>query len=932
MFTRQLIYKVYSENDTYLGVLDDVISDFSIVREINGGDSEFTFELARKFDDFDENVTIKFNNRIRVYLKDSYHPLGDMLIAYGYIVAYSPFLNGKNEGLSVTCLSAVSKLSNDFYRTGNSLDASDLGIELASMRADEMMQAIITHYRTTETNLMISNDFTNVEHTTDGAGAETTFTTRFFNMKHLDAIREAAKFLPKNKTDGHWQYWRISTDGKLYVKTLSTTADHSLVIGKHISAIDGEKSMMDIINRVYFWNEKGTVDPDYLNIVNDDTTSQTDHDIMSEYVTDSKITNSVAAGLLTNAKLYDNKDPKVTIKVTMTSDYDLASITPGQTCTLLNAKNNPYKIGSDNVLLIESIEYSVDSAVLSLSNGHVSFEDIIEDERQSLDKQMRWFGYITQQLTAAQLAPASRTWSTNIKFAAATDANAYRKITWTAGTVYLPTTSGTDAGKRVITSGNTGNMAAATDYYIYLDEETIDVTAATEVSGAAGIIVQGGDALTDSSKTWTNDQYRGYIVTIGGQTRIIKSNTASVLIIENRWSIADTTGAYTIKKMQFNVTSDRDAVSDDTKVIFFTGKASADTSSEATGATSGSEIDNIIINQDNIAKNCITADEISTDYLYAGEIDADQITSGVLTGIVIQTESSGQRVVLQSTLAEFYDSADKKVAQTYANESMYLIKSTVAGGDIGLFCDDTGYIVLGYYDGALQGVMQIDSAGVKPLASGYDLGASGYYWDTAYIVDGIFDTSITLNGADIYDWSDIEDYLDLDDFVTLAGTQTITGSKTFSRAIVADGGIYVGPSDSITCRGYLFLSASGNEWLYDNGTNVVLAGHGKTFTLNGNKTAILPTSEGYNALYCTESPEVWFMDFCTEKDKLDPMFKEVTSAPYHYIKCEDGEYQVWGKRKGHEMYRFEQKTYEEYIANEMFLNLNKPGNIKMVDY
>jgi len=113
-FSRQLIYKIYNESGTYLGLLDDVVSDFSIEKSINGGDSEFKFSLSRKFDDFDENTTIKFNNRVKVYLKDEYNLLGDKLIAYGYIVAYSPFLRGKEEGVEVTCLSAVSKLSNDF--------------------------------------------------------------------------------------------------------------------------------------------------------------------------------------------------------------------------------------------------------------------------------------------------------------------------------------------------------------------------------------------------------------------------------------------------------------------------------------------------------------------------------------------------------------------------------------------------------------------------------------------------------------------------------------------------------------------------------------------------------------------------------------------------------------------------------------------------
>src|SRR3972149_398893 len=643
-FSRQLIYKIYNESGTYLGLLDDVVSDFSIEKTINGGDSEFKFSLSRKFDDFDENTTIKFNNRVKIYLKDEYNLLGDKLIAYGYIVAYSPFLRGKEEGVEVTCLSAVSKLSNDFYRTGNSLDASELGIELTSQRADQMMEAIIDHYRSIETNSMLSNDYTNSDSTTDNDGTITTFTHRFFNMKHLDALREASKFLPKNKSGGYWFYWRIDTDGKLWVKNISTTANHSFKIGKHIKEISGDKSMIDVVNRVYFWNEKGTSDPDYIKLTNDDSTSQTAHDIMSDYLTDSKITNSTAASLLTSSRLKDGKDPKLTIKITLTGDYDLSSIKPGQTCKILNAKNNPYQVGSDAVLLIESIEYSVDSAVLSLSNGHVSFSDMIEEERQLLDKHMTWFGYITQRLTAAQLGPANRTWSTDIIFSATSGADAYRQVDWTTGIIYIPAGASGTIGKRNIAANNTTTvlgtyMSATTDYYIYLDEETFNTSAANSDSGT-GIIKQGGEVLGDASKAWTTDQYKGYIATIGGQTRIIRSNTATVLTLEDRWTIADTTGAYTIKKMSFNVTSNKETASKVSTVIFLILRVNSNTASDATVVpTSGSSstTNYVLDGTQNIAYKSITADRISATDIYARTIEPDQINVGSLTGFEIQT-------------------------------------------------------------------------------------------------------------------------------------------------------------------------------------------------------------------------------------------------------------------------------------------------------
>lgn len=118
---------------------------------------------------------------------------------------------------------------------------------------------------------------------------------------------------------------------------------------------------------------------------------------------------------------------------------------------------------------------------------------------------------------------------------------------------------------------------------------------------------------------------------------------------------------------------------------------------------------------------------------------------------------------------------------------------------------------------------------------------------------------------------------------------------------------------------------SGSVLITASGTHGIWVGNGSNaFYVNGvSKSAIVPSSKGYKTLYTNESPDVWFMDFCESKDKIDPLFLEVTSPPYHFIKCEGGEYQVWGKRKGFENIRFEDKTKEQFEKNNNFWNLEK---------
>ena len=636
----RLLYKLYEEDGTFVSTLPDVTSDLSITKEINGGDGAFTFTLARKIDDFGEGTDIDFNYRVKVYLFDSFNPTG-VLVAYGYVLSYEPFLNGNEEGVTVTCLSAVSKLSNDYYRLGTSAVASELGVELADMRADEMMTAVINHYRSTESNSMIGAP-SGLDQTTDNAGALFDFTLRIFNKKHIEALREIAKYFARFKSAGYWFYWRINTAGNLIVKNISTTATHKFVIGKHITNISGSKTMEGMVNRVYFWNEKGTTSSEYLKSTTDDTTSQNSYDIVSEYINDSSVTNINAANLLSSARIYDNKDPKVKIKVTLNGEYNLVSIEPGQTCQIFNLKNNPYKLGSDSVLFINSITYEVDSATLEIAEAADDFTDMVQEERDRLSDEMTWFGYISQDITASQLGPADRTWSTDITFVASTDTDSYRKMTWTTGNVYLATSVANSAGKRVVDVGDTGNMTAGTDYYIYLNEDNINLSATLSLMGS-GTIQQGSEYLTDSSQNWVSNQWQGYVVTIGTETRIIRSNTTTVLTLEKSWYQEDTlpvenptynTATYIIRKMTFDVTTDKTAVASSSNVIFATSKANTNTESEA--SVSSVDGTSVVIDGDTqIAYNSVVSDNINSlvvDKLISGTINSKTITLSSETG------------------------------------------------------------------------------------------------------------------------------------------------------------------------------------------------------------------------------------------------------------------------------------------------------------
>lgn len=112
---------------------------------------------------------------------------------------------------------------------------------------------------------------------------------------------------------------------------------------------------------------------------------------------------------------------------------------------------------------------------------------------------------------------------------------------------------------------------------------------------------------------------------------------------------------------------------------------------------------------------------------------------------------------------------------------------------------------------------------------------------------------------------------------------------------------------------------------------------GNLYTGGTLKTAVVKTSDGNRELYCIESPEVWFVDFCKRVQvpspfwarkyiyHIDPIFAQVTQGPYRYIQTAEKDiFQVWGKRRFHANRRFERVENEDYRQNERFWRGQRP--------
>jgi hypothetical protein len=257
------------------------------------------------------------------------------------------------------------------------------------------------------------------------------------------------------------------------------------------------------------------------------------------------------------------------------------------------------------------------------------------------------------------------------------------------------------------------------------------------------------------------------------------------------------------------------------------------------------------------------------------------------------------------------------------------------------FYDVTGYPLVrvnsdGFYsyNGAGTTLFSITNLGLSGYGTAEDIitlkktPTSNYFGTIGYIErtgDGAF---YLVSGTGCLTWIDADKSLYLTAgegvFIYSGGTQNIT--------IASDKDVVI---DALENGRKVKINADSNIELLTGGD----------FMINGvPKAAIVNTTKGYKALYCSESPQVWFFDFCYGKRttrkwylpwlkdwfiKPDPLFLEVTEGNTIIIPTGMRDIvQIWRLRKGMADKRFENKTEEEFERNNKFWNTPHIDNTK----
>ena len=374
---KHTLFKLYDRDNVYVRTISEALMDYTITNIINGGSGPLTIILKVKPEDLSADIVL--NGKIKIYSQNHWRE-DPRLIYYGYITSIDPIIRSGEQQTQITLLGAISKLQNDFLQqTGEYL-----AFEVENKDIDTHIREIIDNYRDSINDTYGDYDPCMMDDTanyfTDTNFVEDTSSYgripyRYFNSKHLGAIKEISKFLPRNLGTAYWYFYLDNgyIDGtgteyksRFHLKTVSATADHTLQINKHITSLEVRKNIEGVINTVYFWNERG-VSGEKVLMTAKDSTSQTTYDKIADRITDSKVTTRTQANLLSEAKLKGAKDEKVEMTCIVSEvNYDILALKVGQIINIRDFQTSFFS-DYDNKLMITKMLLTPREATLELA-------------------------------------------------------------------------------------------------------------------------------------------------------------------------------------------------------------------------------------------------------------------------------------------------------------------------------------------------------------------------------------------------------------------------------------------------------------------------------------------------------------------------------------------------------------------------------------
>lgn len=411
-------YKVYDTSGTFLGEWKDVASDLTYSQEINKPGSTVEVDLARSADTLvevfaprqtvDGSTRTTVNGNTRVGLTASTNSIGSGTdVDLRYKVEAYVFYGGQagritpNGDFRVT-VAGDNRISDVGAPNGRKKFSGYITSYKSNYGEDEKVHITLYSYGAELKNHMLNNggtttitynsfDPSNIfkdvldKFTADGGivdydanSVDTSGTTVSYTFR-TNTVQEAIdKCLELAPTDWYW-YLDMATN-TMFFRQKPETADHTFVLGKHIKSLQLEKTIVDLVNDVYFVGGDTGGGTNLLKHYTDSTSNSAYGKGLNVY-SDNRVTTSSAADILGQSLIARGKDPQYRSQVDILSEvYDIEDIDVGDIIQFRGFNNFV-----DSVMLqIVGLTYNPDYVTLQLDSLLPSVSKRVEDIKRNL--------------------------------------------------------------------------------------------------------------------------------------------------------------------------------------------------------------------------------------------------------------------------------------------------------------------------------------------------------------------------------------------------------------------------------------------------------------------------------------------------------------------------------------------------------------------
>lgn len=414
------MWKVYDEDNNYVGVLDDVITEPTWTEEINSDGSSMEIELARNSDslvvgteplkDSDDLDILDSNNFQILTTTQSRNKVGpgsniahnyrvDLFVFYGEVSPIldsdsAPILDNNGETIDGTVgapngvrrfTGFISQINIRYGDTETTL------VQLTSYGYDLDQYLVKSGSNTT----VAFNSFDPSDIVKDGLDAFTTqaggdsFTTysdqtvattgtvvsyTFRANTYSELLQKSLELAPPN-----WYYYVDLGSNLVYFQEKSSTARHQFILGRHINKLDLKSYIGSVVNEVLF---TGGGDPALYKLYTRTVQAGTRRSLAR--LSDNRVTVEDSADIIANTEL-DNKE-NVQYRSTVTildRVYDIESIRLGDTVSFRNFDSFVDTI----ILQVVGKRYTPDFVELQLDTIPLDINKRIEDITRNLNTQ-----------------------------------------------------------------------------------------------------------------------------------------------------------------------------------------------------------------------------------------------------------------------------------------------------------------------------------------------------------------------------------------------------------------------------------------------------------------------------------------------------------------------------------------------------------------